>query len=367
MKRTCPIASSLETGALLCVLILALVVSGQSVWAQDNEVKSCARDTPPQLNGIISQGEYVETCQYQLQLNGAYYDNGTLVNPPLGKSMELYIMNDRQNVYLAFQWTHLWNEDLGAQDSSPDKYLLLLAFDFDADGLFEDGDQFVYSIDDGLGLAYLGFDIGNPNPPEDAWIKIYIPVGMYVISWNSTEGAQVIGGPDAIPGTIWKGVTPLSNPGPLDRGGNAVSFPYAVTRSPGGKTSHQMYTYTIELAVPKILFHKSSDLVFDPAGFGFFLTQETNSMCIWTWPSELDDWQWDVNPESAELLGVLGDLLPGSDGFLDPGQDPPSRPSSPVGGVVVSPSKDAVLFPWLAALAVFGTATAAIMARRRKK
>jgi hypothetical protein len=90
-------------------------------------------------------------------------------------------------------------------------------------------------------------------------------------------------------------------------------------------------------------------------------------MCIWTWPSELDDWQWDVNPESAELLGLLGDLLPGSGGLLDPGQDPPSRPPSPVGGVVASPSKAAVLFPWLAALAVFGTATAAIMARRRKK
>lgn len=356
--------SSLATVALVCILFFALLASGQPVRAQDNEVKSCARPTPPQLNGSISPGEYIETCQYQLDLHGAYYDNGTLVDPPLPKLMMLYIMNDYENVYLAFQWTHLWNNDTDAADSSPDKYLLLLAFDFDADGLFEDDDNFVYTIDDGLGLLYLGFYIGNPNPPQDAWIKIYIPVGLYVISWNSTQGVQAIGGPPAEPGTIWEGVKPLGNPGPLDEDGNSVSFPYGVSRSPTGKTSGQVYTYIMELAVPKILFHKSAELVFEPARFGFALMQETNSMCIWTWPSEIQNWGGEVNSESAEQLGFLLDLDPGSDGFLDPGEDPPP---SPVGGVLAHPDKWGVLLPWLVALAVLGAATAVIASRKRRK
>jgi hypothetical protein len=212
------------------------VVSGQSAWAKDNEVKSCARSTPPQLDGVISQGEYVEGCQYTLPLQGPYSDNKLLPGP--SKSMDLYAMNDRQYVYLGFSWTHQWNNDTATSDSSPDKYALLLAFDFDADGYFEDNDNFVNTIDDGLGLAYLGFPIGDPNPPDNAWIKIYIPVGLYVISWNTTDNAQVIGGPGPIPNTIWQGV---KGPGPLDPNGYAVSFPYAVSRSPAGKTSGQLY------------------------------------------------------------------------------------------------------------------------------
>jgi hypothetical protein len=88
-------------------------------------------------------------------------------------------------------------------------------------------------------------------------------------------------------------------------------------------------------------------------------------MCIWTWPSELDDWQWDVNPESAEQLGVLGDLVPGSGGLLDLGQDPPSP--SPVGGIITPSDKASVLLPWVVALAAFGAITAAATSRKRKK
>jgi len=315
------------------------------------------------VNGRISPAEYVETCQYQLNLQGGYDENGNLVGPQ--KQMALYAMNDFENVYLAFQWTHLWNQHPSDQDSSPDKYLMLLAFDFDADGLFEDGDNFAYTIDDGLGLLYLGFPVGNPNPPQDAWIKIYIPVGLYVISWNSTtQGAQPIGGPPAIPGTIWEGVKPLGNPGPLDQNGRHVSFRYAVTRSPADKTSGQVYTYIMELAVPKTLFHRSAELKFEPARFGFALVQETNSMYTWTWPSDLAQWQGEVNPESAELLGVLADLDPGSDGFLDPGEDPPY---APVGGVLAYPNKSDLLLPWLIVLAGFGAATAVIAWRRRRR
>jgi hypothetical protein len=325
-------------------------------------VKSCARSTPPQLNGSISPGEYVETCSYLLDLQGAYNENGNPVDLP--KLMALHVTNDYRNVYLAFQWNHTWNQHPSDEDSSPDKYLLLLAFDFDADGLFEDDDNFAYTIDDGLGLLYLGFYIGNPNPPQDAWIKIYIPVGLYVISWNSTQGAQPIGGPPAEPGTIWGGIKPLGNPGPLDANGNAVSFPYAVSRSPSGETSGQVYTYIMELAVPKILFHRSAELVFEPARFGFALVQETNSMYTWTWPSELAEWKGEVDPQSAELLGVLKDLDPGSDGLLDPGEDPPS---SPVGGVLAYPNKSDLLLPWLIVLSIYGAATAVIASRKRRK
>lgn len=351
----------------MCVLILALMVSGQSAWAQSTEVKSCARSTPPQLDGVISQGEYVEDCQYTLQLLGPYLGNGTSPPPPLPKSMDLYAMNDRQNVYLAFHWTHLWNQDPAASDSSPDKYALFLAFDFNANGLFEDNDIFANTIDDALGLAYLGFPIGNPNPPSNAWIKLYIPVGLYVISWNvtaATDNAQVIGGPGPIPNTIWNGV---KGPGPLDPNGSPVSFPYAASRSPSGKTSGLLYTYTVELVVPKVLFHRSVDLTFEPAGFGFFLSQETNSMDLWTWPSDISTWNWQYDRQSAELLGVLGDLVPGSTGFFNPGEDPPLIPVVPVGGAISSPDKLGIILPWLGVLALSAAVTVAASSRRRRK
>jgi hypothetical protein len=278
--------------------------------------------------------------------------------------MDLYAMNDRQYVYLGFSWTHLWINDTATSDSSPDKYALVLAFDFNANGLFEDNDNFVNTIDDGLGLAYLGFPIGNPNPPTDAWIKLYIPIGLYAISWNATENAQVISGPGSIPSTIWTGV---KGPGALDQNGNAADFPYAVSRSPTEKTSGQLYSYTVELAVPKVLFHRSVDLTFEPAGFGFFLSQETNSMDVWTWPSDISRWNCEVNQQSAELLGVLADLNPGSTGVLDPGEDPPLIPVVPVGGAISSPDKLGIILPWLGVLALSAAVTVAASSRRRRK
>jgi hypothetical protein len=156
----------------------------------------------------------------------------------------------------------------------------------------------------------------------------------------------------------------VKGPGPLDPNGNAVSFPYAASRSPSGKTSSLLYTYTVELAVPKALFHRSEDLTFDPAGFGFFLSQETNSMDLWTWPSDLTTWKWVIDRTSAELLGVLGDLVPGSTGLLDPGEDPPLVP---VGGATSSPDKLGIILPWLGVLALSAAATVAASSRRRRK
>jgi hypothetical protein len=118
------------------------------------------------------------------------------------------------------------------------------------------------------------------------------------------------------------------------------------------------------LGVPKVLFHRSEDLTFDPAGFGFFLLQETNSMDMWTWPSDLSSWSWEVNQESAQLLGVLGDLNPGSTGFLDPGEDPPLVP---VGGATYSPDKLGIILPWLGVLALSAAVIVAASSRRRRK
>ena len=227
--------------------------------------------------------------------------------------MTLHVMRDLKNLYLAFDWTHEWILNPDDPGSSPDQYLLVLAFDINHNGLWEDEDRVLYSIDDMVALSYLGVDIGDPQPPEDAWIKIYIPHGLYIYSWGDADyvpGGEykpqidVIGGPPAIPGTIWTGVP---GPGPLDRSGRSVTFRYGVGRSPSGAVSGQTYEYTLEVAVPMILFPGRS------AGFGLGLQQETNAnLYLWAWPNEVDPDSFDVaDATSAGLLGTLNLWFPG--------------------------------------------------------
>jgi len=347
-------------------------------------VYSCEGPAPT-LNGTITSGEWAEECHYVLPLQGPFQTgqdadgNPTWVpvgDASLAKSMTLYVMRDNSNVYFAYQWTHQPGES-GDPPSpvNPDRYVLLMAFDFDHDGKFEDADDVVNTIDDGLGLAYLGFDIRIYIRPciwngQDyhcsVWLDIFIPKGLYVFSWNSTEGAQVIGGPQPPihysgpdgPETDWGGI---SGPGPLSPGGNRVSFPYAAS-PPVGPSLPGTYTYTIEAAMPKILFHSK-------AGFGFFLVQETDGhgSPIWAWPSELDKFKGDPaqalqNPDAAKLLGFLADTGTDPTGFglLDPG------PMPPVGGVRTPVDTVAVILPWLAACAMVGAVTAVWIARKRK-
>jgi len=272
-------------------------------------------------------------------------------------------MRDAETLYLGFQWTHTWNVDPNAGDSSPDKYVLVLAFDFVRDGVWQDVDSNPNTIDDGLGLVYLGFDIGDPIPPEDAWVKIYIPYGQYVISWDgqANEGQgqiAAIGGPpeEDFPGTIYHGV-----PGnPSDMNGNPVTFDYGVGRSPSGALSGQVYTYTIEVAVPLALFHS-------PAGFGFGLGQETNGQVYWwTWPSSIDQSFDATDKTGASLLGILTDLS-SSQGILDPDKEPPKQPlAAPVGGAMVPVDKLAVMLPWFAVASMAGIVTVAALVRRRR-
>jgi hypothetical protein len=275
--------------------------------------------------------------------------------------MQLYVMRDPASLYLGFQWTHTWNKDLNTGDSSPDKYVLVLAFDFVRDGVWQDVDNNPNTIDDGLGLIYLGFDIGDPNPPDNAWVKIYIPHGQYVISWDgqANEGQgqiTAIGGPpeEAFPGTIYHGV--IGNPS--DRNGNPVTFTYGVGRSPGGDVSGQTYTYAIETAVPQALFHS-------PAGFGFGLGQETSGQVYWwTWPSTIDE-SFDANDKTgASLLGMVTDLS-GSLGALDPSGDPEPL-GAPVGGVITPVDKLALLLPCLSITLLAGAVSVAVLIRRRR-
>jgi hypothetical protein len=305
-------------------------------------------------------------------------------NYSLGKSMNLYVMRDATNIYLAYQWSHLPDNDTASpQVESADRYGLIMAFDFDNDGKFEDNDNVVNTIDDALGLAYLGFDVRiylevclplfQHDCHPTVWLDIFIPEGLYVFSWNSTEGAQVIGGPT--PPIYWTGDHPtvyngIPGPGPLAPNLAPVSFPNGAGRTPADDSPTLTHTYTIEVAVPKTLFHS-------PAGFGFALAQETNRLTvngdedvwpIWSWPSELDELKQDPgqalqNVDMARALGFLADNMNDPSGLLDPG---PAAPPASVGGVAAGADRIALVFPWLAACAIVGVVTAVWIARKRK-
>jgi hypothetical protein len=296
--------------------------------------------------------------------------------------MNLYIMRDATNVYLAYQWSHLPdNHTTSPMVKSANRYGLLMAFDFDNNGKFEDRDNVVNTIDDGLGLAYLGFDVRIylvlcPFGKCSVWLDIFIPEGLYAFSWNSTEGAQVIGGPTPpIHYTDPEGKLPpadyngLTGPGPLAPDGTPVSFPNRAVYTPTDDSPTVTHTYTIELAVPKTLFHS-------PAGFGFTLAQETSRSTVngdedvwplWTWPSQLDTFDEDPNqslqnPDLAKLLGFLADNMNDPTAILDPG--PTSE--APVGGVTTAADRVTLILPWLASCTMLGAVTAAWIARKSK-
>ena len=331
---------------------MAILSFGQLAWAQGNNVHTCKVETPPTLNGAMDAGEWTSQCTYDLQLKGVDKNPGDETDPPPDKPMTLFVLRDSANVYLGFQWNH---DPAGA---GWDEYGIGLGFDFNANGVWEDTDHdqlgasSVHTIDDALLLVYLGRAIGEPNPPGDAWVKIYIPVGLYILSWGDKNDDEVfswdaIGGPDAIPFTIYHGVD-----GPvLDGSGNPVTFPYGV-----GVTGTGPYTYTMEIAVPIVLFHS-------PAGFGFLVSHNGDA---WTWPTivqpEIPDDGENLNEaESARLLGkLLGDLS-NPIGLLDLGDD-----LDAVGGAMASVNKVSLVMPWIAALAVLGIVVAIAVSRKRR-
>jgi len=349
--------------ALACLFLVAILTFAQPVRAQNNIVRSCWTDNPPTIDGIISSGEWVSRCTFDLQLRGADNDPENPPPPPADKPLTLTVLRDSQYIYLAFQWTH------DTQGADPSQYLLGLGFDFDADGLWEDNDHAqllafsVHTIDDALLLVYMGHYVGDPHPPPDAWIKFYLPDGLYVLSWgdkndDNTFQFDGISGPPAEPGTPYDpGVE-----GPaLDGNGNPVTFPHGPScNEDGGCSPVPLYAYTYEIAVPRLLFHS-------PAGFGFALVHQTGSpnpvTQAWTWPTLVDASGVDLGkPESAEALGKLVGDLAGTweRGFLDPGGEPA------VGGVMATIDKVTLILPWIAALAGLGLVALLLASRKRR-
>jgi opacity protein-like surface antigen len=312
-------------------------------------------NTPPNLDGTMSPGEWGSQCVYSLQLKGLDQNPDDGIPPPADKPMTLIVVRDSLNLYLGFQWNH------DPQGANPADGGLGLGFDFNANGVWEDTDHdalgptSVHTIDDSLLLVYLGVNIGKPQYDANDWIHIYIPHGLYVLSWGDKDDDDqfswdAIGGPPAEPGTIYNGVE-----GPvLDGSGNSVAFPYGV-----GITGTGPYAYTFEIAVPLALFHS-------PAGFGFELSQKTGpsgDSLAWTWPTIVEPSVDLGNPDTAAVLGKLvGDLANvGGGGILDPG---PSQEA--VGGAMASVDKVSLVMPWIASLAVLGIVVAVAIRRKRK-
>jgi hypothetical protein len=233
-------------------------------------------------------------------------------------------MQDDTNHYFAWNWTHVWvNNTVNDQYSSPDKYIFGLPFDFDHDHIWQDKDNNVYTIDDTLGLAYQAYTVGSAN--ETGWIHIYIPKGGYAYSWNATTNQlQPIAGPPE---------ANIQGPGALDPHPpyNPVTFDFGAGRSPEGTESNVTYTYTLELAVPNVLFHSTAD-------YGFGLVQETNFVKDgtqynetygWSWPTEWTGYYFTGNdPYYPKYFGILTDFIP---------------PVEAVGGFIAEPTDDILL------------------------
>ena len=264
------------TSALACILLVAVLSFGQVAWAQTPTLHTCLTSTPPTLDGTMQPGEWTSACTFNLQLKGVDTDlsDNTGTNdptpPPPDKPMTLIVLRDSENIYLGFQWNH----DTKGADAT--QYLLGLGFDFNANGLWEDGDyaqlgkDSVHTIDDALLLVYLGHYVGNPVYDPNAWISLYLPHGLYVLSWGPNNDNPptfqfgAISGPqNDAPNSHY---TQPDDLGARDRNNNPVSFPYGAAEPP--ESMLLGYRYTMEIAVPLVLFHS-------PAGFGFALTQLT--------------------------------------------------------------------------------------------
>jgi hypothetical protein len=312
--------------------------------------------------------EWSTSCTYGLLIKGVDpTPDDPNTGPPADLPMTLNIVRDSENVYLGFLWTH----DPGTGNAY--EYLLGMGFDFNHNGVWQDPDGNLNTVDDAMLLVYLGVDIGQPNPPPDAWVKIFIPDGAYVLSWgeksDGTFGFDAIAGPPGPEGIYGGVVGPVLDRDmntvdlcPLDGTGHAACVQgqdYGAGYSP--LSPGPGYEYVLEFKVPKAFFNS-------PAGFGFALTQNGDG---WTWPGVLDASKIDLNVEtSAEALGVLGEVASGAgQALLDPGPNAnePNGPNGPaVGGVTMAVDKVAVLAPWIAGFAMLGIAVLVVATRKRR-
>jgi len=292
------------------------------------------------------------------------------------------------NLMMEFEWTHDPGSGVPASN-----YALILGFDFNNDGKWQDldtsiGSGSVYTPDDALGLVALGPNINICLGQDCKWLNIYIPTGLYVASWGidpystSTDPTWVaIGGPPGPqngpngsvynppkgPGPQYPGSTPPTNLNPIE------FTPYA--------TGYTGTSYVMKVGVPLALFTQS------PTGFGFFITQQT-AVCVgsdcgtpwltWIWPTQgtpptdLLNALGEKDPTDANVgIGaqLLGNLNPNAEGPYNYAlADPPTYSNEAVGGFAIATDRIALLAPWMAITSALGAAllVALIIARRRK-
>jgi hypothetical protein len=360
-------------GVVVSVFIVVILLSSPSVWAFS-------------ANPTLSAGQ-----QYSLQLQGIKQNiGGNDYYTPPDKDMTVTLgRTDKGNLMMEFEWTHDPGSGVAASN-----YGLILGFDFNNDGTWTDPDASiglgsVYTPDDALGLIALGPNIDICLGKGCSWLNVYIPSGLYVASWgidpNTNNGADpatwvFIGGPPGPQsgphGSTYEGVKgpgpqyPGSTPGNL----NPIEFtPYA--------TGYTGTSYVMKVGVPLQLFAQS------PAGFGFFLAQQT-AVCVdsdcgtpwltWIWPKQ------GTLPTDFNLLtalgqkdtsgagtgaGLLGNLDPNAEGPYNYAlADPPTYSNEPVGGFATAADRIALVAPWVALTSILGVALviAVRMAKRHK-
>jgi len=342
------------TKGLVCILITAILVSFPAAWAAP----------PADAGRTLNAGH-----QYNLQLQATEVSVGGDLYTPPKKDMTVTLgRTNLGNLMMVFEWEH----DPGPKVPASN-YAIILGFDFDNDGLWENPDINVYTPDDALGLVALGYtlDVCIPKPcftppcGGGCWIAFYIPNGLYVLSWgidpNDNSGPKVVPiggppgpqGPGPISGKTWES---LKGPGPR----YPISLESIVFNPYYTDTS-----YVMKVGVPLALFHS-------PSGFGFFLTQQTTvgdetPWLSWMWPS-----QGSSSPDLSDLgnengAQYLGNLDPTAEGPYNYVLADPPGPDAPVGGFATAVDKIALVVPWIALTSILAVALVLALTKAKKR
>jgi len=196
-------------------------------------------------------------------------------------------------------------------DADPTHYWLIMGFDLNDNGLWQDTDNNKYTIDDTMVLSYFGWNLITPPP---CWICLNIAQGFRVHSWESgSSGFKEIYGPGN-----------TGPPGPL----------YPITRKPVFPVPPQFsasapveqddtgtYSYSVTFTVPIRVFLglRAREIGYSlglinsgDVGFGFGLIQETQlddslPMLVWAWPEQAPGTDTSIllTAQGARLLGDL--------------------------------------------------------------
>ena len=269
---------TLPTVALL--LALTVLLSGQPAYAH------------------VGSTLYARTYTFQLpELTG---EAGVLY-----KSMTLYITRGWTSATFRFEWTH----EPGI-DADPSHFWLIMGFDLNDNGLWQDRDNNKYTIDDAMVLSYFGWNLVTPEP---CWVCPNIAQGFRVHSWESKSSSfQEIYGPGNTgpPGPLY----------PLTR--KPVIFQFSAS-APAEQDGTGIYSYSVTFKVPLGVFlgPRGREIGYSlglinpgDVGFGFGLIQESHTtvdegpkMLVWAWPLQAPGTDTSIifQAQGARLLGDL--------------------------------------------------------------